>query len=236
MQTLTPQEEGACVGTEMSGGQPLPICRTSNLNPPGIMRRIAREGETQKMPAANSMECECSGRTPFKAGEFFSAQAFKLLADVWGTIEFSVAIPNQKNSPIIDQIIFHPAVFSWQRILNDQHELCLLHILDVAIFIKLGESSANLRVRIVVSRGFHLEQIIHSIATGGYLPCRASSPPMAAAMSLSVCVCHRLALRFIQNGKFLFPKLCCSFSKLHANHRVVWKRLAAAAGILEVEN
>ena len=34
MQTLTPQEEGACVGTEMSGQQPLSSCRTSNLNPP----------------------------------------------------------------------------------------------------------------------------------------------------------------------------------------------------------
>src|ERR1039458_6063105 len=39
MQTLTPQEEGACVGTEMSGGQPLPSCRTSNLNPPGLTSR-----------------------------------------------------------------------------------------------------------------------------------------------------------------------------------------------------
>lgn len=34
MQTLTPQEEGACVGTEMSGEQPLPSCRTTNLNSP----------------------------------------------------------------------------------------------------------------------------------------------------------------------------------------------------------
>ena len=33
MQTLTLQEEGACVGTEMSGEQSLPICRTGNLNP-----------------------------------------------------------------------------------------------------------------------------------------------------------------------------------------------------------
>src|ERR1035437_2422741 len=39
MQTLTPQEEGACVGTEMSGGQPLPSCRTSNLNPPRLTSR-----------------------------------------------------------------------------------------------------------------------------------------------------------------------------------------------------
>src|ERR1035437_4470744 len=39
MQTLTPQEEGACVGTEMSGGQPLPSCRTSNLNPPCLTSR-----------------------------------------------------------------------------------------------------------------------------------------------------------------------------------------------------
>src|ERR1035437_3740735 len=38
-QTLTPQEEGACVGTEMSGGQPLPSCRTSNLNPPRLTIR-----------------------------------------------------------------------------------------------------------------------------------------------------------------------------------------------------
>src|ERR1035437_6577353 len=38
MQTLNPQEEGACVGTEMSGGQPLPSCRTSHLNAPGITR------------------------------------------------------------------------------------------------------------------------------------------------------------------------------------------------------
>ena len=39
MQTLTLQEEGACVGTEMSGEQPLPICRTGNLNPPRLTRR-----------------------------------------------------------------------------------------------------------------------------------------------------------------------------------------------------
>ena len=39
MQTLTPQEEGACVGTEMSGEQPLPICRTGDLNPPGLTSR-----------------------------------------------------------------------------------------------------------------------------------------------------------------------------------------------------
>src|ERR1035437_10416013 len=39
MQTLTPQEEGACVGTEMSGGQPLPSCRTSNLNPSRLTSR-----------------------------------------------------------------------------------------------------------------------------------------------------------------------------------------------------
>src|ERR1039457_6724786 len=39
MQTLTPQEEGACVGTEMSGGQPLSSCRTSNLNPSRLTSR-----------------------------------------------------------------------------------------------------------------------------------------------------------------------------------------------------
>ena len=39
MQTHTPEEDGACVGTEMSGGQPLLICRTSNLNPPGLTPR-----------------------------------------------------------------------------------------------------------------------------------------------------------------------------------------------------
>src|SRR5271170_2299690 len=39
MQTLTLQEEGACVGTEMSGGQSLPICRTGNLNPPRLTSR-----------------------------------------------------------------------------------------------------------------------------------------------------------------------------------------------------
>src|ERR1035437_9334194 len=39
MQTLTPQEEGACVGTEMSGRQPLPSCRTSNLNAPCLTSR-----------------------------------------------------------------------------------------------------------------------------------------------------------------------------------------------------
>src|ERR1035437_2322982 len=39
MQTLTPQEEGACVGTEMSGGQPLPSCRTSHLNAPCLTSR-----------------------------------------------------------------------------------------------------------------------------------------------------------------------------------------------------
>ena len=36
MQPHTPKEDGACVGTEMSGQQPLPSCRTSNLNPPVI--------------------------------------------------------------------------------------------------------------------------------------------------------------------------------------------------------
>src|ERR1039458_7070420 len=39
MQTLTPQEEGACVGTEMSGGQPLPSCRTCHLNAPCLTSR-----------------------------------------------------------------------------------------------------------------------------------------------------------------------------------------------------
>ena len=39
MQTLTPQEEGACVETEMSGGQALPSCRTTNLNPPRLTPR-----------------------------------------------------------------------------------------------------------------------------------------------------------------------------------------------------
>ncbi len=39
MQTLTPEEEGACVGTEMSGGWPLPICRTGNLNPRHLTMR-----------------------------------------------------------------------------------------------------------------------------------------------------------------------------------------------------
>ena len=34
MQTFTPQEEGACVETEMSGEQHLPSCRTTNLNSP----------------------------------------------------------------------------------------------------------------------------------------------------------------------------------------------------------
>ena len=37
MQTLTPQEEGACVETEMSGEQPLPSCRTTNLNSPIVV-------------------------------------------------------------------------------------------------------------------------------------------------------------------------------------------------------
>ena len=39
MQTHTPEEDGACVGTEMSGQQSLPICRTSNLNPPRLTPR-----------------------------------------------------------------------------------------------------------------------------------------------------------------------------------------------------
>src|SRR5271154_3278972 len=39
MQTLTLQEEGACVGTEMPGEQRLPICRTTNLNPPRLTSR-----------------------------------------------------------------------------------------------------------------------------------------------------------------------------------------------------
>ena len=43
MQTLTPKEEGACVGTEMSGRQPLPSCRTSNLNPPGLTNRCSQQ-------------------------------------------------------------------------------------------------------------------------------------------------------------------------------------------------
>src|ERR1039458_3263007 len=39
MQTLTPQEKGAWAGTEMSGAQPLVICRTCNLNPPRLTSR-----------------------------------------------------------------------------------------------------------------------------------------------------------------------------------------------------
>jgi hypothetical protein len=39
MQTLTQQEEGACVGTEMSVEQRLSICRTGNLNPPCLTPR-----------------------------------------------------------------------------------------------------------------------------------------------------------------------------------------------------
>jgi len=39
MQTLNPKEEGDCVGTEMSEDQPLPSCRTSNLNPPCLTLR-----------------------------------------------------------------------------------------------------------------------------------------------------------------------------------------------------
>ena len=55
MQTLTLQEEGACVGTEMSGQQPLSSCRTSNLNPPGL-----REGNTSegKSTEAHSLKFE----------------------------------------------------------------------------------------------------------------------------------------------------------------------------------
>jgi len=34
MQTLTRQEEGACFEVELSGRQPLLICRTGSLNPP----------------------------------------------------------------------------------------------------------------------------------------------------------------------------------------------------------
>lgn len=52
MQTLTPEKEGACVGTEMSGQKPLPICRTGNLNPPLITTdskygRIINQGNNQ---------------------------------------------------------------------------------------------------------------------------------------------------------------------------------------------
>jgi len=39
MQTLTQQQQGACVGTEMSGEQHLPICRTTNLNSQRLTRR-----------------------------------------------------------------------------------------------------------------------------------------------------------------------------------------------------
>ena len=39
MQTLTSQEEGACVETEMFGEQPLPSCRTTKLNSPDEKRR-----------------------------------------------------------------------------------------------------------------------------------------------------------------------------------------------------
>jgi hypothetical protein len=39
MLALTRQEQGACVGTEMSVEEPIPICRTCNLNPPGLTPR-----------------------------------------------------------------------------------------------------------------------------------------------------------------------------------------------------
>jgi len=61
MQTLTPQDEGACVGTEMAGEQPLPICRTSNLNSPSIVglkvvRRKSARGLAQSKTLARIRE------------------------------------------------------------------------------------------------------------------------------------------------------------------------------------
>src|ERR1035437_4955472 len=50
MQTLTPQEEGACFGAEMAVEQRLPICRTSNLNPPGLTSRRSQPPLAASVP------------------------------------------------------------------------------------------------------------------------------------------------------------------------------------------
>src|ERR1035441_2677439 len=50
MQTLTPQEEGACVGIEMSGAQPLVICRTCNLNPCCLTSRRSQPPLARSVP------------------------------------------------------------------------------------------------------------------------------------------------------------------------------------------
>src|ERR1017187_3800662 len=50
MQTHTPKEDGACVGTEMSVQQHVPICRTSNLNPPRLTSRRSQPPLAPSVP------------------------------------------------------------------------------------------------------------------------------------------------------------------------------------------
>jgi hypothetical protein len=68
MQTLTPQEEGACVGTEMSGGEALPSCRTTNLNPPSGTGR--EPGRDQGMLEADSLQIHPIRQSPMKASRY----------------------------------------------------------------------------------------------------------------------------------------------------------------------
>lgn len=62
MQTLAPQEEGACVETEMSGQQHLPICRTCNLNPPDLTPRWSQRDWRFLFCASDFRRSEVAGR------------------------------------------------------------------------------------------------------------------------------------------------------------------------------
>src|ERR1017187_5102714 len=74
MQTHTPKEDGACVGTEMSVQQHVPICRTSNLNPPRLTSRRSQPPLALAVPLSRFT-------SPVGGGSAFYVRPLRTMSD-----------------------------------------------------------------------------------------------------------------------------------------------------------
>lgn len=50
---------------------------------------------------------------------------------------FTVAIPGDQKLAVVDDVIDQPLFVAGHRVLDDQDELCVRHLLDVAVFVEL---------------------------------------------------------------------------------------------------